>query len=293
MPRLNSDELFCMLATMPRSGTWLSFFFFEYFDSFLTGRTPIRTDATTYSYAGLGITKAHAHLMCPGFVDHYKTGFLRRCKGPLRGPWDALEFKTPGINSGYGPLVENEGHRFDLLRNRRLRIAYLYRNPLDQAVSHFHALYWREKPMEPDRFRSGLSKWMRDVSIESYIKQYFTYHVMRQSHADNILCLPYEDLVRSPRENFQRITRHFGFVAATDDELRCFDKAIDATTQPSLRQLELQLGHAFAHPEVRNDSHMQGGEIGKWQRWLSEDTVQEVERRFNRFELSLRDFTLM
>jgi hypothetical protein len=281
-----------MLATMPRSGTFWSFFFFEYFDSFLTGRTPIRTHSTTYSYDGLGITKAHAHLMCPGFLHRYKAGFLRRSKGPLRSAWDALEFKVPGINSGYGPLVLNEGHRFDLLQNRRLRIAYLYRNPLDQAASHFYTLYWREKPMEPERFRSGLSKWMRDVSIESYIKQYFTYHVMRQFHADNILCLPYEHLVRSPRESFLRITRHFGFDVATDDELRYFDKALDATTPKSLRQVELQLGHAFAHPEIRNDSHMQGGEIGKWRRWLSEDTVQEVERRFNRFELSLQDFVL-
>jgi hypothetical protein len=284
MPRLNSDELFCILATMPRSGTWLSFFFFEYFDSFLTGRTPIRTQATTYSYDGLGITKAHSHLMCSGFLDRYK--------GPLRSAWDALEFKSPGINSGYGPLVQNEGHRFDLLRNRRLRIAYLYRNPLDQAVSHFHTLYWRQKPMEPDRFRSELATWMRDVSIESYIKQYFTYHVMRQSHADNVLCVSYEDFVRSPQENFRRITRHFGFDVATDDERRCFDKAIEATTQTSMRRLESQLGHAFGHPEIRNDSHMQGGDIGKWQRWLSEDTVQEIEQRFNRFELSLKDFAL-
>lgn len=292
MPRLNSNELFCALATMPRSGTWLSFFFFEYFDSFLTGRTPIRTEAMTYSYDGLGITKAHGHLMCTGFLDRYKAGIFRRYKAPLRGAWDALEFRSPGINSGYDYATRKEGHRFDLMRNPRLRIAYLYRNPLDQAVSHFHTLYWREKPMEPDRFRSELSKWMRDVSIESYIKQYFTYHVMRRSHTDNILCLPYEDLVRSPRENFRRITRHFGFDVATDDELRCFDKAIDATTQTSLRRLESQLGHAFGHPEVRKDSHMQDGDIGKWQRWLSEDMVQEVERRFNRFELSLQNFVL-
>ena len=284
MSRISSDELFCMLATMPRSGTWYSFFFFEYFDSFLTGRTPIRTQAMTYLYRGLGITKAHGHLMCPSFPDHYKE--------PLRAAWDSLEFKSDGINSGYEELVVKRGQQFDLWRNPQLRIAYLYRNPLDQAVSHFHTLYWREKTMEPDRFRSGLLKWVREVSIESYIKQYFTYHVMRQAYRDSVLCIAYEDLVRAPHKYFKKIALHFGFAVEASEEQRCFEQALQATTTTSMRQLESRLGHAFGHPEIRNDSHIHDGSIGKWQKWLDEETVTYAENRLREYGLSLRHFVL-
>jgi hypothetical protein len=269
---------------MPRSGTWLSFFFFEYFDSFLTDGRPIRTHATTYTYEGLGFTKAHAHLMCPGFPEFYN--------GPLRPAWDALEFKVAGINSGYDWLAEQQGHFFNVHFNRDVRIAYLYRNPLDQAVSHFHHLHWRQRPMEADQFRAGLLAWLREMAIESYIKQYFTYHVMRQAFPGRIICVGYEDLIRAPRERLGEIASHFGCDVDTSYKRDCFDRALEAVAPSSLREVEAELGHAFGHPEVTQDSHMQGGEIGKWRQWLDDATVAEIDRRFAAFDLSLGDFVL-
>jgi hypothetical protein len=284
MPRLHFRELSCLLSTMPRSGSWYSFFFFEYLDAYLMGRPQVRDVMRTTFYKGLHITKAHAHLMCPSFPDCYR--------GPHRGSWDKLEFKVPGINSGYDNLVVNEARRFDLRRNPRLRIAYIYRNPLDQAVSHYHLLYWRQRPMDAERFRAGLVDWMRNVSIESYIKQYFTYHVMRLAFPQNVMSVSYEELMREPRQVFQKLTLHFGFAVKTGHELQCFDAACAATMPDKLKQLEAKLGHAFGHPEITRDSHMQGGDIGKWRRWLDDDMVDFVRKRFAEFGLSLADFTL-
>lgn len=269
---------------MPRSGSWYSFFFFEYLDAYLTGRSQIHDVMRTYAYKGLRITKAHAHLMCPSFPECYN--------GPYRRSWDKLEFKVPGINSGYDNLVVNEARRFDLRRNPRLRIAYIYRNPLDQAVSHYHTLHWRQRPLDADQFRAGLIDWMRHTSIESYIKQYFTYHAMAAAYPQNIMAVTYEELMRAPREVFERLALHFGFAIRTDEERRCFDGAYQATMPGKLKQLEAKLGHAFGHPEITRDSHMQGGEIGKWRHWLDDDIVDLVRERFAEFGLALDDFTL-
>ena len=67
MPDNTVDLRDCLLATMPKSRTWYSFFFVEYFDALLTGRQEIKKKAEPYEYPGLGIFKGHGHLMCPGF----------------------------------------------------------------------------------------------------------------------------------------------------------------------------------------------------------------------------------
>jgi hypothetical protein len=282
MPRKSPRDLYCLIATMPKSGTWYSFFFFEYLNLFLTGKGEVRKRPTTYRYDGLGITKAHAHLMCPGFLESYL--------GDSRAAWDALQFRTPGINSGFGPLAIEQGHRFDPQQNPDVRIAYLYRNPLDQAVSHYRHLFWLEKQIQPVAFRAGLNDWMRKDAIESYLKQYFSYYAMTQSHPSNVIRICYEDLFRTPAAVFKRLAQFFDFTIQTDGELKAFLRALWATTPQAMRMLERKQGHAFGDSNAKNDSHLHGGEVGKWRRWLDDTTVQYAQKRFEALGLSLRDF---
>ena len=182
--------------------------------------------------------------------------------GDSRAAWDALQFRTPGINSGFGPLAIEQGHRFDPQQNPDVRIAYLYRNPLDQAVSHYRHLFWLEKQIQPVAFRAGLNDWMRKDAIESYLKQYFSYYAMTQSHPSNVIRICYEDLFRTPAAVFKRLAQFFDFTIQTDGELKAFLRALWATTPQAMRMLERKQGHAFGDSNAKNDSHLHGGEVG-------------------------------
>ena len=41
-----------------------------------------------------------------------------------------------------------------------------------------------------------------------------------------------------------------------------------------------------------NESHIRGGEIGKWRKRLSNDDLEEIQKRLARFGLSLDEFDI-
>ena len=82
-----------LIATMPRSGTWYSFYFLEFLDVYLTGRSQLNTRLDLEVYHGLKLGKVHIHTICPGFLEI--------CQGSLRQQWDGLDFYNPGFNYGY------------------------------------------------------------------------------------------------------------------------------------------------------------------------------------------------
>lgn len=270
----------CLLATMPKSGTWYSFFFFEYFDAFLTGRGEINKFAKAYDYPGLGIWKGHGHTMCPGFETDYR--------GPYRRKWDALEFKMPGINSGYEPYL-----RLAPKTSPHARLAYLYRNPLDQAVSWHPAPPWNS--VGPQRRAELLEKlfvFFTEKTMESYVKQFVTWKIMSEMYPDNIRMFSYEDLISNPRVVFMQILAHFGFQVQGDFERSAFERALAASQPDQLKRIEDEQGHTLGVPGVQG-THMRGGEIGKWRLWLSDPRIlQHAARHLGEFDLTLEQFQL-
>ena len=131
---------------------------------------------------------------------------------------------------------------------------------------------------------------MRKDAIELYLKQYFSYYAMTQSHPSNVIRICYEDLFRTPAAVFKRLAQFFDFTIQTDGELKAFLRALWATTPQAMRMLERKQGHAFGDSNAKNDSHLHGGEVGKWRRWLDDTTVQYAQRDFEALGLSLQDF---
>lgn len=278
--RSQPDILECLLATMPKSGTWYAFFFIEYFDAFLTGRTEINKIAKPYDYPGLGIWKGHGHTMCPGFEEVYY--------GPHRKKWDELQFKMPGINSGYEPYK-----KLSPLVNREARLAYLYRNPLDQAVSWHPAPPWDSVG---DEIRADLRErivtFFTEKTMESYVKQFFTWKVMADLYPENIKLFTYEDLMVDPRAVFTQILAHFGFEIETDFERACFERALAASQPDELKKIEAEQGHYLGVPGLKG-THMRGGEIGKWKMWLDNPhAIEHATDLLGAFDMTLDDFQL-
>ena len=178
-----------LVATMPRSGTWRSFYFLEFLDLFLSGRQTFNTRFDLEVYHALRLGKVHIHTICPGFGD--------ACHGEERRKWDALEFYVPGFNYGYGKFIEGNERVFSPAINGDIRIVYIYRNPMDQCVSYFRHIEHHRQPSTrsyvdsdgAEKTIENLKHYIGRVGIDAYIKQYYTFHVMKKAYPAGIQVL--------------------------------------------------------------------------------------------------------
>ena len=281
-----------LLATMPRSGTWYSFYFLEFLDIHLSGRETLNTRLGVEIYDSLKLGKISVHATCPGFEEAYV--------GPLREPWDALDYYSAGYDFGSGTFIENNMDVFAPTRNPGIRIVYLYRNPLDQCVSYYrHAEnHVRDEKRKvgsdngKDRPIESLSDFMRSAGLDSYIKQYLSYRLMSQKYDANILMVPYEKLIRHPHRSYRRMLRFWNVPVDASGMRMAMDKAITSAAPESLRNIEAVLGNTLGRDQesTSNESHLRGGKIGKWREALSTDDIEFAEKRLAAFDLALSDF---
>ncbi len=282
-----------LFATMPRSGTWYSHYFVEFLDLFLTGRQEVRTRLDLLLYEGLKLGKLHTHCICPGFLE--------ACRGEDRDLWEDLRFYTPGFDYGTATFIAGNLAVFSPLLSANIRIVYLYRNPLDQMVSFYRHI----QDHRQDSTRSfidaegreiafrDLGHFVRAGALEGYIKQYQTYDFMRRRGTPQVLMLPYEDLVERPDAAFRRILGHLDLPPIGGDLEGAFGKTLNATKPESLRNLERAMGSSLGRDQRdAGESHLRGGQIGKWRGPLSDDDVAYVEERLESAGLSLAGFVL-
>ena len=289
------DYRIALVATMPRSGTWFSFYFFEFLDVFLTGRGTLNTKLDLHVLHGLKLGKLHTHCICPGFAERYRAGH--------RAAWDALEFYTPAYNFGYERFIEGNEAVFDPRRNQALRIVFLYRNPLDQMVSFYrHIEKHRQLAARTfvdetgnERHFESLSHFIETAGIAAYIKQYFSYAAMAAGQGEhgpgNILMVPYERLLRDGDKSYARILDFLGFALDDDRARAAFAKARNASKVESLKVLEQAMPGALARDQsAAGETHMRGGEIGKWQTALGDRDLELISARLAQFDLCLDSF---
>ena len=287
-----------LIATMPRSGTWMSFYFLEFLDLYLSKRDRLNTRLDLEVYHALRLGKVHIHTICPGFLEH--------CRGGARAGWDALRFYNPGYDYGYGRFIAGNEAVFSPLQNPAIRIVYIYRNPLDQCVSFFrHTRKHRQDSTRTYIDKDGIDRdgaeieiadqrtYLRRVGMEAYIKQYFTFHVMKQRCADNLMMLPYERLVRDRDGSFRAMLAYLGFALDSDEKEACFKKALNSSSASSLRNLEKSLGTTLGRDQAdAGESHIRGGEIGKWSQYYDAADVAFAEAALAAFDLSLDAFEI-
>ena len=275
----------CAICTIPRSGTWYVHYFFEFFDSILTNRSEIRREHYQILYSSMKIYKFHVHSIFPGFIEEYH--------GRYREKWDRLKFHHDGANSGYQMFSQARDIYYPS-NNRIVRIVFIYRNPFDQAVSLFQTrengnsdvFYYEKKGGSHPAENPG--EFIRFIGIQSYIKQFFTFHAMKDKYSKNLLMIPYENLVRNPEAVFKSILHFFECDLNGQRKEKAFRAALNLSSMDSLKQIEQTSGRSIG--SNKPGSHIHGGEIGKWKRYIRPQDLEYCEDRLNEFGLTSNDF---
>jgi len=292
---MSDDYKAGIIATMPRSGTWYNHYFFDFYHQLLQGKTDLDGMVSSGPIAakdtiGLDFLLI-CHAVCPGF-HHYQ--------GKYRETWDRLVFYVAGFNHAKD-IIEQKIKYLDPFLNKDTRIVYLYRNPLDQAVSFFrHAQNHKD---QRHRYRkdfhgnivlmTSVREYIHYVGLESYIKQFLTFKIMKDIWPDNIIMVTYENLMRDPKATFMKILKHFGHNIGNPYHLEKLDIALALSSKDSMKNIENKIGYAFGDDQNNSkERHVRDGAIGKWKGYFNKDDLKSIENGLNLFDLSLADFEI-
>ena len=284
-------------STMPRSGTWYCYFLFEFLDLVLSNSKKLQGIKVARIHEGTGIVKCQGHSNYPEFTDTYH--------GRYRDRWDGLVYHCNAFD--YGQQFSHEApEQFSPRRNPALRVIYVYRNPLDQLVSAFH--HFKNHVSDQHRTFSDPStgerrpftnvrEYIRGRGLDGYVKQYFTYHALKNS--SNLLMISYENFVRNPIDSFSRMLGLIGKDVNSQPLKSAIDTAVKMSSPEKVAQYERQMGHSLAQDQIsdadktvgnRANSHLRGGEIGKWKREMEPSDVALCWDRLSSFGIDASGF---
>ncbi len=287
-----------MIATMPKSGTWYNHYFYFYLDQLLQDKEKLERVLPKYRMGSFDMKETMnisffviCHAICPGYF---------RQLGKYQQLWEQLTFYVKGFNY-IGDALNRNLDRLDPYLNSDVKLIYLHRNPLDQAVSAFvstihhknekHRYYYDQNGCK--RQITNVRDYFFSVGLEGYIKQYVTWKVMKRAYPDNILINKYEDLVRNPSLVFLKSLNHFGLNVKNRLLQEKIAIAMKLTSKDSLRSIENMLGHSLGDDQTDpNVRHVRDGKVGKWKKYFTKDDLVKTESILNKFDISLEDFTI-
>lgn len=275
------DNKTAFIATIPKSGTNMLHYFFHYYDSALAkvsfdpSDSLLNKPAPYLELSNSGIGKfLIGHSYCTGFKNHYK--------GDKRRAWEDLM-----INQGFIPLEESI-HTLeefvDPALNKSVRIAFIYRNPLDQLVSMYtytNMIYKIEEAYKNE--------------IESYVKVFFTFKKMMKKFTDKITFFTYEDLMRNKRQNILDMLMFFRH-EVDDSRMDAFEKALFLVSKDEIQKMENKTGRLLVGERVfgteHRVSHITDGKIGKWKdcEYITSEVITFLNRKLDEFDIPQSDF---
>ena len=275
----------CLLGTMPKSGTWLCQYFFWSLKKF-SQNNEINIDKFNFKkdkvknfiYINNSFILS-GHSSCPGYDSTQDIKFGKN--------WNKKQY----WNQGYNFINREIGRAYNLKFNKNVRILYLYRSPISQFFSQYN--YNRNHKLKYYRKISELSfsEFIFNTSaLDSYIKQFHTYKVMKEYYPKNIKLISYEKLIKNPNEIFIEICDFFNIFDNIDKNRNIILKSVNFCKKENLKKIEEILGHSLAGDRIGKNSHMQNYGGLKKENMLSDKELRDIELIFNEFNYSLNDF---
>ena len=275
----------CFLGTMPKSGTWLCQYFFWSLERFSKN---YEINLNTFDFKNnkvknnLSINNSFiliGHSSCPGYKSSEDKKFGKK--------WSEIQY----WNNGYNFINREIGKAYDLNFNKNLKIIYLYRNPISQFFSMYNYNFNHKISFYRKISELSFSEFIFNTSaLDSYIKQFHTYRVMKKHYPRNIKLISYENLVRNPDEIFLEMCDFFGVFENTNENINIISKAVKFSSTENLKKIEAILGHSLANDQRGKNSHMQNYDKLKKEDMISDKDLSKIESIFNNFNYSLNDF---
>lgn len=215
---------------------------------------------------------AVATRILPNTRDGYIQGTRPWQPNPVCEPLPVLDFVV--------------GHSTRFLAYSKARIVFLYRNPLDYAVS----LYFQRQANLPDKMMPypTPSSYL-DRALDYYIEHVMGVRPLIQSH--HILPVSYERLRRAPQASFGTAIEWLGLPL----DIGALDRAISFADFSVMKQQEKEdkeNGDGYFASGTSAAFHMRKGQVGDWKNHFDDADISRIEARLRDHGLTLRQFEL-
>ncbi len=286
-----SQKSTAAISTMPKSSTWYCLYFFHILSHFRQRLTqiPARPIEGVLALPQLGLSRFFiCHAECPTFMS-YDSVIQQRCS--------QLRYHTDGYN--WAAPVFQMHPALNPTQNPAARLVYLVRNPLDQTVSFSdHSLKHKDQTVMARKLPDNtlqvddngavcLPKTPREFFFshnwESYLKQYLSWKHSAANYPNQIMIIPYAQLVREPEATFGKM---LDFIGVDQNS-----PAFQLSSKDNLQELESQFGHALGRDQTDpNSRHIRDGRIAKWREHFDDDDLKRLAGLFDDWGVSLDEF---
>lgn len=295
------------ISAMSRSGTWRNREFFFFFNELLNEKTEeqIITEMVAekkklqyFVKVNEKIFKLNAFLIshwhCPGFEENYN--------GNLKDKWNNLEYYNEDIPTKIRPRtrVFNINYQFNPYKNKKSKIIFYYRNPLDQCVALYNAIqkstnYEMNFYFENQKKKKfqNLEEFIEIAGIDMYLKHFLSFKLTSDLYPKNLLLLTYEDMVTDPEKNFFLVLKFLELDFLIKKFKKKFLKALEMSSIENIKKIEKLYGRSINNSYVNSsNSQIINGKIGNWKNFLKNDSIDLFEKRFRKFNLEIKKFNI-
>lgn len=269
---IKNDGKLRMIYTLPRSGTWYHKIFLNAYKRFLNGNPDgnIHSGEAIHMEDTIGLNFFVTHGPSPVYDMNPE----------VIPQWDKISYCTEGYN------LSNNIHysHTDIFDNFNLPFVYLYRNPLDHAVS----MYWHAQ----NHVRPDIRQLIQGESVASSGKKYFIPSMIKQymtfgSHP-RCLKVQYADMVKNPRKHFISLLRHCGHSYILD----ALEYAIKISDINHVKSIESKMVRSIGGDLIKGN-HARDGGVEQWKKYFTHKDLDEIEKFMQTFRLSLHDFNIL
>lgn len=142
-------------------------------------------------------------------------------------------------------------------------------------------------------FFSDVNDLILNGVMDSYLKFYLSYAWSLEKYKKQIKFISYESFKRDPLEGMKSILDFVDTMPSYDDISTQLKKVLDFCSPDSLQQVEREMGTTLAGDQQQTrefNSHIRDGGTGRWKGLIHDNTLNQIEKRFNEFGISLSDF---
>jgi hypothetical protein len=265
MAALDDARTICLVSIMKSGTHWLRYLFANYINLQIKGFGAHGVEVPPVTYNGL------QSLYSP--ID--RRLWLRDPKLPVVPRREVYPFH--GVRNVYWQHVDRN------LTDYGGKMVYIYRNPLDYAVSRY--FYDRKLWAEEGRDVSSVGATLR-WSLQWYGEGL---QFMRGLSKDSgrVLSITYEELKASPFVGLGPIFRWVGFPYHEKTLIR----AIELSDARVVRKEEQERGSAIVGPTTTG-FFVRDSSVGQWRQHLGEEDLELAEKILAKFDIRLTQFTL-